>query len=98
MKVMSSDSHSCLLQSWPPDQRFHKQDLWGPRVGGQGECTSAMGMEHSCILNFFFFLILIKKNFLYWSIGDLQCFRYTAKWFSYTYVHVYILFSYYFLL
>ena len=26
--------------------------------------------------------------FIYWSIADLQCFRCTARWFSYTYAHI----------
>ena len=40
----------------------------------------------------FFFFPLFLKIFIYfnWSIIDLQCFRCTAKWFSYTYICVYI--------
>ena len=32
--------------------------------------------------------ILHSFFFIYWSIVDLQCFRYTAKWFSYTYISI----------
>ena len=38
---------------------------------------------------FYGFSNLKKKN---WSILDLQCFRYTAKWFSYIYHGLYIFF------
>ena len=38
----------------------------------------------SFFLAYFFNLIFI----LYWSIVDLQCFRCTAKWFSYTYTSI----------
>ena len=51
----------------------------------------------------FFFLILkfylFTYLFFYWSIVDLQCctsFRCTAKWFSYTHTHIYILFQIHF--
>ena len=37
---------------------------------------------------FCFFSPLIYTYIVYWSIVDLQCFRYTAKWFSYTYTYI----------
>ena len=35
----------------------------------------------------YFFLFFI----FYWSVVDLQCFRYTARWFSYTNTHILLL-------
>ena len=38
----------------------------------------------------------MSSVFLYWSIVDLKCFRYIAKWFSYAYIYILfqILFNY----
>ena len=43
----------------------------------------------------FIFLIENKKIFMisYWSIYDLQCFRYIAKWFSFIYIFSFRFFS-----
>jgi len=44
---------------------------------------------------FFYFKYVFKIFVLYWIIVDLQCvsFKCTTKWFSYTYIHVSILFQ-----
>ena len=44
---------------------------------------------------FFYFKYVFKIFILYWIIVDLQCvsFKCTTKWFSYTYIHVSILFQ-----
>ena len=36
----------------------------------------------------FIFNLFFLKHIFYWSIVDFQCFRCTAKWFSYTYTHI----------
>ena len=36
---------------------------------------------------FIYFFVCL---FIYWRIVDLQCFRCTAKWFSYIYIHIYV--------
>jgi len=37
---------------------------------------------------FIFFFFFFNIYILYWSIVDLQCFRYTVRWFSYTNTHL----------
>ena len=41
-------------------------------------------LSHNRNSQFFIFI------YLYWSIIDLQCFRYTAKWFRFIYTHTYL--------
>ena len=45
----------------------------------------------NCVLYILFKILFII--IFYWSIVDLQCFRCTAKWFSYTYTYISILFQ-----
>ena len=42
---------------------------------------------------YFFLLVVLKYILFYWSIIDLQCFRCTAGWFSYTHILFLKLFS-----
>ena len=49
-------------------------------------CVRLLELFHflKCLF-FYFFLIYI---YIYWNIVDLQCFRCTARWFSYTYTYI----------
>ena len=40
--------------------------------------------QWSIVFFTFYFLLILLQN---WSIVDLQCFRYRAKWFNYTHTH-----------
>ena len=41
-----------------------------------------------------FWILIFFKNIFYWSIVDLQCFRFTERWFSYT-KHIYYFWNYF---
>ena len=68
--------------------RYVKFSKWKPlKCHRPGMVTTTW---HS---SFWIFLLmhafLFFNEFFYWSIVDLQCFRCTAKWFSYTYIYIY---------
>ena len=65
-------THSTLCQTW---KWIH---------GLPFSSVTLLGLVLSRIYRFFFFLIYI----FYWSIMDLQCFMYTARWFSDTYTYI----------
>ena len=47
-----------------------------------------IGRFDTSLNSFWNFLCNSLINIFYWSMVDLQCFRYTARWFSYTYTHI----------
>ena len=62
---------------------------WGEERGENWKASGWVSHQLvmlSQVLKFPFFF----SFFLNWSIVDLQCFRCTAKWFSYIYIYIYI--------
>ena len=80
--------HSLFPVFWNPFVLF-QLEIWGrirllclPHMGLQP--VSELGGLYVSYVFFFSFL----KYIFYWCIVHLQCFRCTARWFSYTHTHI----------
>ena len=88
---------------WREECKYWFTSLWRKKYEMISSCIMMTSYRMACIeqshfqgknpqWNWFFkkriHLVFFLIYIFYWTLADLQRFRYTARWFSYTYIHI----------